>query len=121
MPNKQIQTAVRAHFKIPEDIQRLANLATSDLLWGPIGLDDEWEEENYKGFQSACARIREYVDTLPRELWVDTDCDCVMTSEPQGEEVDGEWLEPYWDSIYYVNGRNEVVELLLNHYLAGYV
>jgi len=121
MTNKQLEKAVQSHFEVPEDIQRLVGLATSDLLWGPVSLGGDWEEDNYKGFQSACKRIREYVDTLPSQLWIDTDCDCVMTSEPQGEEVDGEWVEPLWESIYYVNGRNEVVELLFNHYLAGYV
>ncbi len=119
--NKQIKEAVRNHFEVPEDIERLVNLATSDLLWGPIGLDDDWERENYQGFQSACKRIKEYVDTLPSQLWVDIDCDCVMTREPQGEEVDGEYIEPYWESIYYVNGRNEIVEALFNHYVVGYV
>ena len=93
MPNKQLEKAVQNHFEVPEDIQRLANLATSDLLWGPVSLGDDWEEENYKGFQSACKRIREYVDTLPSQLWIDTDGDYVMTSEPQGEQVDGEYIE----------------------------
>lgn len=121
MNEKQVKTLLRSHFYIPDDTQRLANLATFDLLWGPVGLDDEWERENYKGFQLACARISEYVDTLPCELWVDTDCDCVMTSEPQGQEVDGEWLEPYWESIYYIDSRSKLVQLLLNEYLVDYV
>lgn len=122
MCSKEVKEAIRQHFEVPETIQRLVNMATSDLLWGPIGLDDEWEEENYKGFRSACKRIREeFTESLPRELWVDVDCGCVMTREPQGEEVDGEYIEPYWESIYYVNGHNELIELLFNHYVVGYI
>lgn len=116
-----IEKILRQHFDVPEDVQRLANLATSDLLWGPIGLDDDWERENYQSFKSACKRIGEYIDTLPSQIWVDVDCEVVMDSEPQGEEVEGEWIEPYWESIYLVNGRKEIVELLLNNYLVGYV
>lgn len=119
--NKHIKETLRSYFEVPEDIQRLVNLVTSDLLYGPIGLDDDWERENYQSFESACIRIKNYVSTLPSQVWVDIDCDCVMTSEPQIEEVEGEYLEPCWESIYYVNGRNEVVEALFNHYVVGYI
>lgn len=121
MAYNNMKKAIREAFDVPEDIQRLSNMAACDLLWGPIGLDDDWEKENYKGFQSACGKIKEYIDTLPFPLWVDVDCDCVMTSEPEGEEVDGEYLEPCWDSIYLIDRRNDLVRLLLNDHLAGYV
>lgn len=119
--NKQVKKSLRNHFEVPKDIQRLVSLATSDLLWGPVGLDDDWERENYQSFQSACRRISDYVDTLPFELWIDCDCDCIMISEPQGEEIDGEYIEPYWESVYYVNGRREIVEAIFNSYIVGYI
>jgi len=119
--NKQIKEAVRSYFEVPEQIERLVNLVTTDLLNGPIDLDDDWAQENYQNFPTACKRIREFVDSLPSQLWVDIDCDCVMTNEPEAEIVDDEYIEPCWESIYYVNGRNEVVEALFNHYVVGYI
>jgi len=119
--HKKIEQIVQEHIEVPEDIRRLASMATMDLLWGPIGLDDDWEVENYQDFQSACKRISDWIDTLPGEMWVDVDCEFVMYSEPTSEEVDGEVVEPCWESIYYVQGRSDVVEMVLNHYLCGYV
>jgi hypothetical protein len=117
---KQLSKILREHYQVPEDIERLANLATSDLLWGPVGLDDDWERENYKGFQHACKRIQEYTEALPRHLYIDLNCEYVTTREPEGEEIDGEWCEPWYEDWYHVQG-NEVIELIFNKYLVGYI
>jgi hypothetical protein len=121
MTNKAIKEAVRQSIEVPEDVRRLAHLLTMDLLWGPIEADDDWETANYPDFGTVCERVRQFTETLPSRLWVDVDCDCVMTEEPEGEMVDGEYLEPCWESIYLINGHNEVIEALFNEYLVGYI
>jgi hypothetical protein len=117
---KQLSTILRNHYQVPEDIERLANLATSDLLRGPVALGDDWEHENYKGFQDACKRIQQFSHDLPYSVYVDLGCEYVTTREPEGEEIDGEWCEPCYEDWYHVQG-SEVIELIFNEYLVGYI
>lgn len=121
MSSKEIKKIVRMNFEVPERISRLAELAISDLYWGPVSPRDDWEEENYKGFGFACKEISEWVQELPCQLWIDVDCDCVMTCEPEGQEVEGEYIEPFWESIYYIDSRKELAGYLLDESLAGYL
>ena len=120
----RIDALVCEYFSMPKEIVRLRNLCNFDLYFGPIDeaqLDDQWERDNYKSFGEALEKIQAWIDENVREVWVDVDCDCVMTSEPEWhQEEDGEWIEPYLESTYQVS-RSEVKEYLLGKELGGYV
>lgn len=94
--------------------RRLAQLAWWDLYYGPLtscdvcGVDhlDECRcEHRWPGFESATKEISKELDDLG-DLWVDIDCDHVTDREPQGEEIDGEWCEPFWEEIYHYTRRD---------------
>ena len=119
----KLKELIRAYFKMPEHVERLRNLANLDLYFGPLNdsqLDDEWERQHYKGFSEALGTIQEWIDANVTDLWVDVDCDCVMTSEPEGYEDEGEWVEPYLETTYHVDMRT-VKKYLLGKELGGYV
>lgn len=97
----KIKALVSAHVRadMPDEIKSLVRLALADLHFGPAhaypAIDDA-EIEAFPGFESATLKISAWArDNMPSELWVDLDCEEVLTSAPQGEEVDGEWVEPY--------------------------
>jgi hypothetical protein len=80
---------------VTPDVQKLINLATFDLYYGPAGLEadeparDEYGNENewagYPGFTSACERIAEVVDDVPSTLWLDVDAEGWTDVEPEWE------------------------------------
>lgn len=99
---KHAQELVSAHVRanMPEEIKRLAAYARADLNFGPAhaGLD----EEDRPGFETATTQVAEWLrDNMPSEVWVDVGCDYVATSAPEGEEVDGEWQEPFTEETYH--------------------
>jgi len=50
--------------------QRLINLCTYDLYFGPLGtFDDDGVE--WPGFQASCILIREALEAVPHEIYVD--------------------------------------------------
>jgi len=111
MPSKQqqqIHKLVSEHVlkDMPDDIQRLANIARMDVLYGPYATQEDYEDgKPYPGFESATTMIHAWVsDNVPSELWVDLSCDYVATSAAEGEmNEDGEYEEPYTDETFYVD------------------
>jgi hypothetical protein len=122
--DNQLKTIIRAEISVPETIQRLANIATLDLYFGPYttaNLDDEWERKNYT-FQTALESIRNWADTNLQDCWIDVDCGAVMDREPEGylDEETGEYVEPYLDQTYYLTAK-ELLAFLFNKTLVEYI
>ena len=134
---------VRKHFNVPCYILECAEAIHSDLMYGPkrsiipkgdITLfdgntydctqrpEDDLEEgdilvETYTDLVGNT--LREYIDGLPRELWVDSCADEILDSEPEGweDEETGEWIEPFWED-YWRLGTHEIVEALFGPTIA---
>ena len=114
--------AVFVHFEpLLEPVKRLVNAANFDLYFGPYSEGNEPDGDGWKypGFGEACKAISDAMDGVS-EVWVDTDCDCVMENEPEGEEIDGEYYYPSWDSIYHFE-RRDVLRILLGKELPSYI
>ena len=110
---------VRERFPLSADVNRLISAATFDLWHGPQRagevIDDQWV---YPGFSEAVDLIRKALDVVC-ELWIDRDSDCTADSEPQSEEIDGQWCEPAGD--WWHLERRDVLRVLLGKELATYV
>lgn len=146
---------IQDHIAVPEYIHACANACRYDLLHGPSFVrvpwgnvenvtDDDlatlWQdaadeceeacgdvvEETYTGRVGNA--LRAFLDDLPSELWVDTDCGYVMDSEPDAYEAnpdydadDEESGPEYWDvdlsSTYHLD-RRSVIEALFGRTIA---
>lgn len=100
---KHAQELVSAYVRkdMPEDIKRLVAYARADLNFGPEhnGLDPD---EPFPGFETATTKLAAWLrDNMPSELWVDVGCDDIATSAPEGEEIDGEWQEPFLEETFH--------------------
>ncbi len=87
----------------------------ADLYHGPR---DSYEDDlfTWNGFSSGTARIRELLSDVSGTCYYDNDCGEFLSKLPEGEEIDGEWQEPFLDEIYEV----DVVKELCGRELAGY-
>ena len=137
--------AVREYIAIPEHIQHCADACASDLLYGPkraiipaAGLEawdgetyswgDDPEEDVQEGDKieevytgSIGTALREFIDSLPSDLYWDTESGEILTSEPDGEwlnadfepcnesDDDAEWCDP---TPYYELDSRDIVESL---------
>jgi hypothetical protein len=84
-------------------VKRLAAYASADLHFGPVhnGLDPD---APFPGFESATGTIGTWMrDNMPRELWVDLDCDMVWDREPEGYYEGDEWISPDTEHVYSVD------------------
>ncbi len=95
------------------ETQRLARLLWWDLVYGPIGeyngagVRVANDGEPWIGFVEASRIVADAVRDVG-DLWVDVDWDCVMTREPEGfnDEETGEYVEPFWESIYQYSRKD---------------
>lgn len=154
MTQDAYKAAVQAAIDVPDYIRACANSCYYDLMHGPSwsripqgditkfnddclatyreDLDDEAESgdlvtETYTG--PVGDALRAFLGDLPSRAWVDADCDCYMTREPEAEfisdddgdsENDGErgfWQEPHWESIYQLD-RSDIVAALFGPTIA---
>lgn len=124
----------------PEHIKACAAAVRYDLLYGPAwaaippaGIEaftvdmfatyfddlEQLKEEGHTVEEVYTGRVgdalREYIENLPGELYYDADAGDVMASEPEGEEIDGEWYEP---APYYALSARDVVEALFGKTIA---
>ena len=105
---------------MPDEIKRLAAYARADLHFGPEhnGLDPD---APFPGFESATVTIGTWArDNMPRELWVDVDCEEVLTSEPEGYYDGDEWIAPDTEHIYRMDSR-DIKRAVFGSALAEYV
>jgi hypothetical protein len=103
LTQSQIQ-AVKAHVALDERTQELIRLARADLYNGPNANHDE----DYPGFAPACHLISEAFEAT--DLYLDTDSDEVMESEP--DEVT--------EFVVHLDSR-DVVRYVVGKELARYV
>ena len=83
---------------VTPDVQRLINLASYDLYYGPACASDvadpptdEFGNENeWSGFsfERACIAIKNALEDLPSVLYVEDGGDCWSESEPESEECE---------------------------------
>jgi hypothetical protein len=132
---ESLKAAIREAVTVPAYIREAATACAADLLggpqfarkpesgswddfgeddWGPLAEDLDGEiSQVYTG--PVGKMLRDFIQELPSSLYADEDQDSVMTDEPQGEEVDGEWYEP---GPYYEIGSREIVEALFGETIA---
>lgn len=133
---------VAAFIEVPAHIRAIANAVAYDLLHGPSYLllpggeitnvnddcvatfrDDldadeaagDLVEETYVG--KAAIALRGFLDEMPTQLWLDTESDCVQDTAPEGEEVDGEWCEPFYEDFVLFE-RREIIEAVFGSTIA---
>ena len=92
---------------------KLISLLNTDLYNGPVYYVDKdgephfWGETRERGwipfeFSQAMSDLRQMLSPLASMIYVDCDCGGWSTSLPEGEEIDGEWVEPFLDETYEV-------------------
>lgn len=164
--SETVRAAIQEAISVPDYIHACANACRYDLMHGPSFVRIPWgnvanltdddvttfsedlEEEYFPEFGDRIEEtytgqvgnaLRAFIDDLPTEAWVDTDCGDYMSTEPRAwfdedaEPVDyddsddneddtesrprGEWIEPDWQSIYSI-GRSEIIEALFGTTIA---
>jgi hypothetical protein len=136
------EKAIAAYVDVPPHIHVAANVVRYDLLYGPSWIrvpqgsvelinddclatyrddlvddmgDGDILEEAYTGLVSAA--LRDFIDSLPSMLYVDTDSYCVSEFEPDSHwdtgEVDEDTGESIWEeqdlSSWYRADRGDIV------------
>jgi hypothetical protein len=130
-----LKTAIREAVPVPAHVREAATACATDLLsgpqfarrpesgnwedfgeddWGPLREDLEGDvTQVYSG--PVGDMVRDFVRELPSSLYADEDQESVSTDEPEGEEVDGEWIEA---SPYFVVEDRQIVEALFGETMA---
>jgi hypothetical protein len=124
--------------QLTEETRILIGEANSDLYNGPPYFDDGTD---YPGFGTACRRITNALDGMPRELFIDCDTETWTTEEPEPTECgtcDGEGTIPkylvlcddckgagcfgaYEFGEWYKVEYEDLVTAIVGRELAGYV
>ena len=142
--NKDVIESIESAIPVPAYIAAIANACRYDLLHGPswlrlpagdiqqvnddclatyrADLEDEMQpgdtlEETYCG--KAADALRDFIDELPSEGFVEGSCVSFSTKEPEGfmDEETGEYIEPWCDDVYRVL-KKEIVEALFGKTIA---
>jgi hypothetical protein len=134
---------IRRHFTVPPHIEACSRAICYDLLFGPswslipsnditkynadclatfrADLEDDFEEgdvieETYVG--QVAQALRDFIDSLPSEIYYDKQLGEVLDKEPEGyEDEDGEYYEPDWDDYYKLDSA-DIVEVLFGKTIA---
>jgi hypothetical protein len=156
-----IKRTVQDNILIPDYVQACADAVCYDLMYGPTyaripyGNIENFTRDDYttiyEDVEEDCVpecgdriesvytgsvgqALRDFIEDLPSECWVDTDCDCYMTREPESYEfiesdiseedcaafgveltthngAMGYWQECNMESVYRIN-QAEIVESL---------
>ena len=137
------ETAVCESFPIPPYVAAASRALKYDLLHGPSWSliprgdiknftadcfatypndleksdDSDIIEETYCGLVGDC--LREFIDTLPTELFYDSCADYLMESEPESyfDEIAQEWVEPFYDEIMRLT-RRDIIAALFGEFMA---
>lgn len=97
--------------KLDPEIKTLLGSANHDLYYGPCV-----DNEDYPGFEEACQKITSELEIS--RLWLDTQSEEILDSEPKGfEDEDGTWIEP---EDYIEFSREEVMRICFGE-LAPYL
>jgi hypothetical protein len=118
---------ITGQVEVPEDIRRLANLATQDLYEGPLYFDDEGDltscfdphMSHPFDFAQAVMELSDWVGDNISTMYYDPHSGDLMEKEPQGEEdEDGNWIDPY---PYYEIHTTDIVKILFGRELAAHI
>ena len=161
-----VKTAIREYISVPDHIHAIADAICFDITHGPSWLivpggdvtriDDDCLytlyhdaahdatgsgdiiEQTYTG--AAADTLREFIDGLPSNLWVDDDCNAISETEPEGcwtpaddlglepdedgeydgYETDGDgnvWEEPFTENTYHC-GASDIIAALFGNTIA---
>lgn len=130
-----LKTAIRDAVAVPAHIREAAAACASDLMNGPryarIPASGRWEDfseddwsalpEDLEGEVTNVYSgpvgdmLRAFLSEMPSTLYADEDQEFVSTDQPQGEEVDGEWIEA---SPYVEVGQSQIVEAVFGSTIA---
>ncbi len=109
MSRSSNEETVTAYYRdqMPDAVKAALAVALHDLYNGPASADDLVSEGlPVVGFESACKALADWWQGTDTELWLDTDADYVMTSEPEAWTDDGgETIDPCWESILHFDSR----------------
>ena len=124
---------------LSKEIRRLLNQTYFDLYQGPTG-----NSEDYPGFTTAIKNIRSALDDVPGNLYIDTDTDEILDSEPKWEkcikcngsgeapndfehaeggkcpECDGQCGFPPFGDWWHIE-REDILKALVGDQLAAYI
>lgn len=140
MNKSNLFAAVADLITVPAHINAAANACRYDLMHGPsyvripAGDVTKFTDDDLATFRDDASEgaepddviaetyispvadaLREFIVELPGTLYYDDDCGCISETEPEGEEVDGEWFDP---SPYYIVESRDVVEALFGQTIA---
>ena len=120
-----LHLAIMSCCTVPQDIMRLVRLANQSLYHGPVYLDKDDNvmscfDEGVTQFNDvkAWAEISKWCNDNIETLYWDDEAGCLMTEEPEGEEVDGVYYEP---SPYFIVETSYQIKILLGKELASYI
>lgn len=112
---------------LPDDVKKEISHCNSSLFNGPLYLDSEGEpcsmfddcDKTAHDFSAGCKLIAAALDNDDAvcDLYIDEDGG-VSTSEPEGEEIDGEWCDPL---PYTRVDRKQVIAAIVGRELAQHV
>jgi len=97
------EVAVKKYFidELMDDrLRGLRHCALFDLHFGPYDADyysDSADFENWPGYVKAVEELEEWADIHLVPVWFDMQTETIHTKEPQGDTVDGTWIEPLWE------------------------
>lgn len=98
------EEAIRKHFLalMPAAVKQQLAGANMDLYGGPLSKADARAEgiRGWKGFSHAAREIKSWGEDNLERVWYDQNAGIVETSEPQGFEDDGEWVEPFLEDYF---------------------
>jgi len=141
--DKKIETALETRFPIPEHVKACAGAIRYDLLFGPTwskipnGNIEQFDhdcsasypedleadsadivEETYIG--KVADTLRDFMLSLPSELYFDADCEEILENEPESWQDDetGEWIDPYEFGTIYKIDHKEIISGLFGNLLA---
>jgi hypothetical protein len=119
--SSEVYQEVHRIYPVRPDINRLANLCTFDLVWGPVGPTDD-NGKRWPGFSASTGIIADWFDrNVPSTLYV-SDWGDVTDTEPEPFEDDetGELIEPCYEDWTRLEAK-DIKTILFGKYLADYV
>jgi 5-methylthioribose kinase len=120
--------SVRNHFAalMSDEVKKCVQAARLNLFYGPLGSAYLTENDLPDlSFSEAVEKVADWWREQDHEVWVDTQCDEVLTKCPEGytDDETGEFVEVCWEDYIVFDGRElkRAVFGDLAHELANYI
>lgn len=115
---REIRRELHRRYEMPPRIAFLYNTLFYDLYHGPVPEGEDFDGRPYPGFTSGLDELSNWFNrNVPSEIWYDSDSGEVFEREPEGYEDEGEWIEPFWESIYHVDDTRRAMFGKLAEYM----